>query len=306
MENIHKRLRELREHHGLSLRDMASRIARDGDHKVSHDSVRSYENGRNIPSDYLITVCNVFRVSPDWLLFGRGSMRARPTSDASAALEAVGDIVRAFRGERKDWRSDGWTRATLRLWEEFAGALSDEDGAPPISVDSWHPPSVHQASGEPLLSFRQVGEEELADRQKALSTIIGLADEHLRWLRLTLRDLDYVVALIDPDGIVVVSQGSPERLVTEWRLQAGSDWSEETMGRTAPSVALASDRPSAVIGTSAKPFHEFACLAAPLHQAPGAPVAVLNLATRLPDARPPRMMTVAYAARMIQRDAARS
>lgn len=304
MENVHKRLRQLREEQGLSLRDMASRVERDGGHKVSHDSVRNYEEARNIPSDYLTAVCTAFRVSPDWLLFGRGSPRPRPTLDASAALEAVGDIVRAFRGEKKDWRHDGWTNATVRLWDDFVRTLSDRDPAPRISVETWHPASDDEAPGGPFQGSRQVGEEELADRQKALSTVIRVADEHLRWLRLTLRDLDHVLALIDVDGIVVVSQGSTEGLRRQWRLEPGSDWSKQNMGRTAPAAALASDHLSAVIGTSVKPFHEFACLAAPLHDASGATVGVLNLATRLPDASPPRMMTVAYVARMIERDAA--
>lgn len=139
MKDVHKRPRELREDRGLSLRQTASRVVGDGGHGISHDSVRNYEAGRSNPSDYLIAVCSTFHVSPDWLLFGRGSMRDRPTEDASAALEAVGDIVRAFRGEREDWRSDGWTGATLRRWHQFVGALGGDGPVTTMSLESSQP-----------------------------------------------------------------------------------------------------------------------------------------------------------------------
>lgn len=97
MGEIHARLRTLREMERLSLREMSARLGREGGHSVSHDSIRRYEEGRGIPSSVLIAVCTAFDVSPDWLLLGRGPMRARRQSEAMIALEAVAEIVREFQ-----------------------------------------------------------------------------------------------------------------------------------------------------------------------------------------------------------------
>lgn len=299
MKDIHKRLRELREDRGLSLREMASRVVGDGGHGVSHDSVRNYEAGRSIPSDYLIAVCSTFHVSPDWLLFGRGSMRDRPAQDASAALEAVGDIVRAFRGEKEDWRSDGWTGATLRRWDQFVGALGGDGPITTMSLASWHPPEGGGGDGDQ--PFRKVGASELARRRTAISGLIDEAAEHLTWLELLFRDVRHAVSLTDEDGILVESRASADEILGSWGMDAGTDWSEDGLGSTAVAAALASGELRAVIGTEVEPFHEFACVAAPIRGDSGLPVAVLSLAVELPAANPARMMAVGYAAAMIER-----
>lgn len=304
MQDIHKRLRQLREHRGLSLREMASRVTLDGGHRVSHDSVRKYEEGRSIPSDYMIAVCSAFHVSPDWLLFGRGSMRARTSLDASAALEAVGDIVRAFRGEKEEWQLNGWTRAARRLWEQFAETLTPADPIQFVSVGSWHPPSDGGGSTA-LLTFRRVDDAELRERKAVLSALVRAAEEHLGWMGLLFQDVDHVAILTDRDGIVLSSVGSSDEIVAEWRMEAGSDWSEAAMGQTAVATVLASGYFSAVLGTDVDSFHDFGCVAAPLSLASDSGIAVLGLAVRLPNASPPRLATTAYVARMIERAAAR-
>lgn len=305
MRDIHKRLRQLREDRGLSLREMASRVTLEGGYRVSHDSVWKYEEGRSIPSDYMIAVCSVFHVSPDWLLFGRGSMRARPSLDASTALEAVGDIVRAFRGEKEEWQRDGWTRAARRLWEHFAGTLTPTDPIQLVSVQSWHPPP---GSGVSTASqtFRRVDDAELRERRGALSALVRAAEEHLGWMRLMFQDVDHVAMFTDRDGIILASVGSSDEMVAEWRMEAGSDWSETAMGRTAVAMALASGHFSAVLGTEVDGFHDFGCAAAPLSSAHEAGIAVLGIAVRLADTSPARLATAAYVARMIERAAARA
>jgi len=297
MKDIHKRLRHLREDRGLSLREMAAKVGRDGGQKVSHDSVRSYEEGRSIPSDYLIAVCDAFHVSPGWLLFGRGSIRSRPALDASTALEAVADIVGAFRSEKEDWERDGWTGATLRRWHGFTGTLTPRDPVSKMSVESWRPPSGRGLGATGLPSA-----EEIRTRIATASSVVGPAGGHVAWLQLSLRDIDHVVALADREGVIVMASGNPTGVLGEWRMETGSDWSEEAMGRTAVAAALESDRLCAVVGTEDEAFHDFACVAAPVHDASGAIAGVLHLATRLPDACPPRLTAVAYVAGMIERE----
>lgn len=99
MEDIHGRLRILREEERLSLREMASRVQSSGRHRVSHDSVRRYEEGRAPPSSYVTAVCSVFNVSCEWLLFGRGAKRPSESSQALAALEEIAAIITALRDQ---------------------------------------------------------------------------------------------------------------------------------------------------------------------------------------------------------------
>lgn len=301
-DDIHRRLRRLREEHGLSLRQMARRVANEGQHPVSHDSVRHYEEGRGVPSDYLVAVCSTFEASPEWLLFGRGSMRARPDSEAAAALEAVGDIVHAYQSEKTEWLMEGWTRATRRRWQEFVATLSGDDPIKRMSVESWRPPPERENDSSEDPSFHRVGIDERRSRAEAVSLLLECAEPHQDWLDLLFRDIPHVVSLVDVDGIIVQSRSSDGELAKEWRMQLGFDWSEEVMGVNGAGSALASDELSAVIGTRKEPFHNFACLAAPLHDAADAVVGALNLSAKLPDADPSRMTTVAYSARMIEKD----
>lgn len=305
MKDVHRRLRQLREARELSLREMASRVTLEGGHRVSHDSVRRYEERRSVPSDYMIAVCSAFHVSPDWLLFGRGSIRDRPSLDAAVALEAVGDIVRAFRGETEEWQRDGWTQAARRLWEHFAGMLSLADPIQVVSVESWQPPAGYgDSTAAPTV--RRVGEADLREREEALSAVVRAAEEHFGWMGLMFGDVDHVVMLTDRDGIILASAGSSDEIVAAWRMEAGSDWSEPAMGRTAVATALASGHFSAVLGTEVDAFHDFGCAAAPLSSASDSGIAVLGLAVGLADASPARLATVAYVARMIERAATRA
>lgn len=142
---------------------------------------------------------------------------------------------------------------------------------------------------------------ELARRRTAISGLIDEAAEHLTWLELLFRDVGHAVSLADEDGILVESRASADEILGSWGMDAGTDWSEDGLGSTAVAAVLASGELRAVIGTEVEPFHEFACVAAPIRGDSGLPVAVLSLAVGLPTADPARMMAVGYAAAMIER-----
>lgn len=294
MDDIHIRLRSVREEHGLSLRQMAARLASSTGQRVSHDSVRHYEEGRDAPSRFLIAVCSAFNVSCEWLLFGRGSIRVRGDSDALAALEAVGDIVRAFRSEKDAWESDGWTGVATRRWRQFLAGLTPADPIGPFPLDSWRP----AVGGE----VRKRDDSDLAERVAAMAEVTDIAAPHVRLIHLVLGDLDHVMVMTDGDGIIVDVGAAPASLATDWRMEPGADWSRPSMGETAVARALESGGMAAVLGTEAESFHQFACLAVPIRDGAGTIMAVLSLANRLPDAYPQRLAIVAYGARMIERD----
>lgn len=71
MQDIARRLRELRRTRQLSLRGMQDLLASAAGERFSHDSIRHYEQGsRTIPASYLRAVCHALKVSPAWLLLG--------------------------------------------------------------------------------------------------------------------------------------------------------------------------------------------------------------------------------------------
>lgn len=71
MQDIARRLRDLRRTRQLSLRGMQDLLASAAGERISHDSIRHYERGsRTIPAAYLRAVCRALDVDPAWLLLG--------------------------------------------------------------------------------------------------------------------------------------------------------------------------------------------------------------------------------------------
>lgn len=69
METLQKRLRAVRG--GLTQSDFATRL------QTPLTTLGRYERGTNLPDlGFIINLCTIFDVSPEWLLFGRGAMRA--------------------------------------------------------------------------------------------------------------------------------------------------------------------------------------------------------------------------------------
>jgi len=81
-----ERLRQVREAAGLSQRELAERITRDGV-AVSQQTVMRYEQGVSIPpADYVAALSRVLSVDAAWVVLGVGS-------DAHRRLEAIRAIL---------------------------------------------------------------------------------------------------------------------------------------------------------------------------------------------------------------------
>lgn len=298
--DLSARLRRLRREHDLSLRGMAARLSSEG-HSVSHDSVRQYENGRQVPAEYVLAVSSAFDASLDWLLLGQGAMRPRRASEADEALETVTDILKAYRNDRGDWITRGWARAARRWWSSFVAGLGSADPVQKVSVKSWMP-SGERTGGDPgeEQRVRRVGKEETDRRAEVASVVVDGAQRHRRWLALLLRDVPHAVSLLDAEGIVIRTETNDREKAREWNAEPGVDWSESAMGPNGGGSALVLDRLSVVIGGQGRSsFHDFACLGAPLHDPRGSVVGALSLSVGFPDAQPERMMSTAYAAEQI-------
>lgn len=111
---------------------------------------------------------------------------------------------------------------------------------------------------------------ELADRRAKLEPIYTF-----------LNQLSYMVLIADLDGYIVSSLGrSPfEDKVKTVALEIGANWHERVKGTNAIGTALVEGRPISVIGGEhfVHDNHILTCYAAPLYDAEGKPVGVLDI-----------------------------
>ena len=76
MDDIHARLKEIRNYFKLSIRDFSKEIY------FTHGVYGSTEKGHREPNDRMIQlICSKFNVSKDWLLTGDGAMFDVPAVD---------------------------------------------------------------------------------------------------------------------------------------------------------------------------------------------------------------------------------
>lgn len=87
---LNTRLKELRNHLGLSQKDFGSKIF------LSQDHISSLEKGRRSITDRSIkNICNEFNVNEEWLRSGKGSMFQDITNDISAP-DHIKELLRKF------------------------------------------------------------------------------------------------------------------------------------------------------------------------------------------------------------------
>ncbi|WP_236122219.1 GAF domain-containing protein [Cellulomonas palmilytica] len=94
-------------------------------------------------------------------------------------------------------------------------------------------------------------------------------------------DPQWVAALVDPSGRLLWVEGDAgvRRAVSGVGFVEGAVWSEDCAGTNAPGTALATNREVQVVGTEhwARPVQAFSCAAAPVHDASGRMLGVLDI-----------------------------
>jgi len=92
---VNDRLKQIRNHFGLSIRDYAKEIS------YSHSLYGQVEIGNREPSDRIIQlITSRFNVNKEWLLSGKGSMFASAPKDMR--LEKILEIYNTIDGTLKD------------------------------------------------------------------------------------------------------------------------------------------------------------------------------------------------------------
>lgn len=306
LSQISYRLARIREREGLSLREFVEALEDRTGLRVGHDSARRYETDQTrVPADYVAEVCRAFGVSPDWLLFGEGPVERPPTAVVERAFQEVTRIVRRVRGLRTVAPKRRMIELVRREWEFFVQGLPSRHHLRETIVQSWdRSKSAGVVAETDETPFQRIPADELARRRRAHRPLIEAADRHLGWLSATVNDLPHVAYLVCRDGIVLHAVSSEPRLLEEWGLEPGHVWSEEAMGTNGAGTALASGSVAAVIGPEhyIRTVQGCTCLAAPVRDDTGEIVGAIDLSTSFAGWRPHRLVFVAYAAAMIERD----
>lgn len=306
MSNISDRLALVRDREELSLRALAEAVDEDTGLRFAYDSVRRYESGETrVPAEYVAAVCRTLGISAEWLLLGEGSPTPTAPDVVERAFEEISDIVRRVRGLDADAPEAAMVELVKGEWERFTRGLPPNHRLREAIVESWirsRAAGVDHDADKLLLG--QISEEDLERRQAEHRELIEAGQPHLEWLSAAVNNLSHVVYLVCTDGIVLHSVSTDPELLETWGLHPGHDWSEETMGTNGAGTALASENVVAVLGPEhyLGSAHGCSCLAAPIRDGGGRMIGAIDLSTSFSGWRPDRLLLVAYAAEMIERD----
>lgn len=84
---MNERIKEVRKSLGLTQQEFANRIG------VKRNTVATYEGGRNIPIDSVVSlICKEFNVNEEWLRTGEGEM-FQDLSQGELAARVVGEAL---------------------------------------------------------------------------------------------------------------------------------------------------------------------------------------------------------------------
>ncbi|MFD7307602.1 transcriptional regulator [Promicromonospora sp. NPDC059942] len=175
-------------------------------------------------------------------------------------------------------RDARWVRAAYESFVSSAGSL-EPDGIDPIVAASWRrslrngvdpdrPSAVTVAASDELDEYRSA--HPLAVAMPLVRDLVGGATGD-----------GLVVAVSDDVGrlLWVEGRGQVRSAVDGVGFVEGALWREESVGTNAPGTALATRRPVQVLGAEhfARPVQRLSCTAAPVHDAAGGILGVLDL-----------------------------
>lgn len=307
-DGLSSRLEKIRREAGLSLREFARLLQRKEGYSVTHDTVRRYERGGSVPTEYVLAVSQTFELDPEWLLVGR-SMPASPSPPslhrAFEQIAAVVDRIRA-EGDRKD--GDELQRLARHVREGWISLVGRSPPGHPLRsviLESWRRShAVEDLSTPSEVDPRRVSDEEFEERLQTSERLIRTSLPHLSWARALAGDGSHLCFLTDADGVVLHVEESFEGLAEEWNVLPGSSWSEAEIGTNGPGTALAAGRIVAVIGPEhyRQDLRNFSTISAPVHGPDRNLLGSISLMTTLGAASPEQQAIVAYVAVGVERD----
>lgn len=188
----------------------------------------------------------------------------------------------------------------LADWTSYLDSVHPPGLRPPILASGQRPPQTNLDREQGNSGLRRVSQEDLSHRLRSSGVLLSAANPHLEWISALLADVPHVVSLVDADGIVLKSLGTPDDL-RSLGLAPGYDWSEAAMGTNGAGTALVTNQPVAVVrrDDDNPPFHDCTCTAAPIHAPDGRVIGALDISMPADHAGPERLLLAAHSALVI-------
>lgn len=115
--SVGSRIKEVRDFYGLTQQKFAERT------KTKQSTVATYESGRNVPSDAVISlICREFNVREAWLRDGEGDMLEQRTRREDIALY-LGKVSSGKASELEELILDLMAETTADEWLALAARL---------------------------------------------------------------------------------------------------------------------------------------------------------------------------------------
>ncbi len=122
--------------------------------------------------------------------------------------------------------------------------------------------------------------DDLMRHAERVGPLLACGQSVLQRIARAAADHDYALLVSDTDGVIVRADGGGDfaDYARSVRLLEGADWSEATRGTNAIGTALAEGRPVFVRGDAhfARAYHQLVCYAAPIRDASGELIAILD------------------------------
>jgi len=195
--------------------------------------------------------------------------------------------------------------ATLAAWTRYLAGFPTDSNVRDAIAASWERSRAAQVDPRPRLEVpRRVDHLELAVRKAQNAALLDVATPHLEWISAYLGARRHVAYLVDAEGIVLFSIGTPE-LLRALPLSPGHDWSEAAMGTNGAGTALATGSPVAVNGPEhfIERWHDCTGTGAPIRGPDGHVLGAIDVKTTdtgSPD--PERLAVVSHVAWTIERE----
>ncbi|BDG60456.1 sigma-54-dependent Fis family transcriptional regulator [Caldinitratiruptor microaerophilus] len=195
----------------------------------------------------------------------------------------------------------------LAGWEAFRDGRELPPGAVrPTILRSWV--RCRKAGLEPEQLGRMppiLDREALRQAREQSAALLAIAGPVLRDLHDIVRGTGFIIALTDGHGVVLEVLGDRQSLAyaASIDLVEGSDWSERVSGTNAMGLALIERRPVQVVGCEhyLRPLHILTCSAAPIFDAAGEILGVLDVTGPRDLAHAHTLGMVIAAARAVER-----
>ena len=165
--------------------------------------------------------------------------------------------------------------------ERFLDGHPSPEGARPVVLESWRRSRDHGVDPR-RVAEQAVDREALGASEEANRRLLEAAGPVLRKVHEQLGDRPHVVALADPQGLILRLLASPHLDPDELRrsnLFAGASWHERDIGSNGVGTALASGEPVVLIGPEhyQEAYLGWTCIGVPLKDDDGRIVGALDL-----------------------------